>query len=104
SRLYPLTKVTNKHLLPVYDTDTVGCHLATLAGSRCRVIDYNNIINIFRPEPPTAKMPPAQPLSKHLTMKSLILKRRPEIELQQPHDLLPAANPDRCGAGRVFYG
>ena len=29
---------------------------------------------------------------------------RPEIELQQSHDLPPAADPDRCGAGRVFYG
>ncbi|MCG7849318.1 MAG: hypothetical protein MIO93_09090 [ANME-2 cluster archaeon] len=55
SRLYPLTKVNNKHLLPVYDTDTVGCHLATLAGRRCRVSDNNNIINIFRPEPDTCK-------------------------------------------------
>jgi hypothetical protein len=70
SRLYPLTKVNNKHLLPVYDTDTVGCHLATLAGSRCRVNDYNNIINIFPRSPTPAKMPPAQGLDKHLTMKN----------------------------------
>ena len=33
--------------------DTVGCHPAALAGSRCRVSDYNNIINIIRPEPDT---------------------------------------------------
>ena len=38
SRLYPLTKVTNKHLLPVYDKPMIYYPLETLKNMGCKDI------------------------------------------------------------------
>ena len=45
---------------------------------------YNDSINIFRPEPDTAKMPPAQRSNKHLTMKNQILKEAQKLNYNNP--------------------
>jgi glucose-1-phosphate thymidylyltransferase len=38
SRMYPLAKVTNKHLLPIYDEPRVYYPIETLVGARIREI------------------------------------------------------------------
>ena len=45
SRLYPLTKVTNKHLLPVYDRPMIYYPLQTLltAGIKEIMMDWEQI-------------------------------------------------------------
>jgi hypothetical protein len=45
---------------------------------------YNDCINIFRPEPATAKMLPAQRSNKYLKMKSQILKEYPKLNYNNP--------------------
>jgi hypothetical protein len=46
------------------------------SGSGCRVNYLNNIINTFRPEPPTAKMPPAQGYIQNLESELKISGQR----------------------------
>src|SRR5437899_5074901 len=38
SRLFPLTKITNKHLLPIYDKPMIYCPIQTLVGAGIRDI------------------------------------------------------------------
>jgi glucose-1-phosphate thymidylyltransferase len=43
SRLYPLTKVTNKHLLPVYDKPMIYYPLQTLIDVGRKFLEFSNL-------------------------------------------------------------
>ena len=45
SRLYPLTKVTNKHLLPVYDKPMIYYPLQILIDGGRKILEFFNLTN-----------------------------------------------------------